>query len=107
MNPVIGLDISKEESHGQATDSADAYLLGELFYKEEFEPFKKRGCNYLICVISRDSMSLFTRCVQTKLQFLRNWWPLQALTQVYLHQASLQQPAIELPNVVPSSFVMR
>ncbi|GMK41949.1 hypothetical protein PCCS19_50080 [Paenibacillus sp. CCS19] len=25
------------------TDIADAYQLGELFYKEELEPYKKRG----------------------------------------------------------------
>ncbi|MEK3916146.1 IS110 family transposase [Paenibacillus sp. FSL H7-0331] len=136
MNPVIGLDISKGESHGQAflergkpyrgtfqfehtheglskllqtvhdvehtsgqrpllvleatghyqspvvqfllksrlrkvkTDAADAYLLGELYYKEEFEPFKKRGVQLLnLRYLTRQYESLSKMCVQTKLQF--------------------------------------
>ncbi|OPA72928.1 hypothetical protein BVG16_31205 [Paenibacillus selenitireducens] len=75
MNPVIGLDVSKGESHAQAlrkvkTDAADAYQLGELFYKEELEPYKKRG-QYLMNLryLTRQHESLTSMYVQTKFQF--------------------------------------
>jgi transposase len=29
------------------TDAADAYHVGELYYKEEFEPYKQRGIQLL------------------------------------------------------------
>ncbi|MCU6797402.1 IS110 family transposase [Paenibacillus sp. WQ 127069] len=52
------------------TDAADAYLLGELYYKEEFEPFKKRGVQLLnLRYLTRQYESLSKMCVQTKLQF--------------------------------------
>ncbi|MNI93178.1 Transposase [compost metagenome] len=51
INPLISNRLRKSTLRKVKTDAADAYLLGELYYKEEFEPFKKRGCNYLICAI--------------------------------------------------------
>jgi len=52
------------------TDAADAYLLDELYYREEFEPFKKRGMQLLnIRYLTRQHESFSKMCVQTKLQF--------------------------------------
>ncbi len=43
INPLISNRLRKSQLRKVKTDAADAYLLGELYYKEEFEPFKKRG----------------------------------------------------------------
>jgi transposase len=52
------------------TDVADAYQLGELFYKEELEPYKKRG-QYLMNLryLTQQHESLTDMYVQAKLQF--------------------------------------
>jgi transposase len=52
------------------TDDADAYQLGELLYKEELRPYKKRG-KYLMNLryLTRQHESLTEMYVQTKLQF--------------------------------------
>ena len=52
------------------TDAADAYQLGDLFYKEELEPYKKRG-QYLMNLryLTRQHESLTDMYVQAKLQF--------------------------------------
>lgn len=47
----------------------DAYLLGELYYKGECEPFKKRGVQLLnLCYLTHQHESLSNIGVQTKLQ---------------------------------------
>lgn len=43
INPLISYQAKKTNLRKVKTDIADAYELGELFYKEELEPFKKRG----------------------------------------------------------------
>jgi len=43
MNPLISHQAKKTNLRKVKTDIADAYQLGELFYKEELEPCKKRG----------------------------------------------------------------
>ncbi|OME80218.1 hypothetical protein BK120_20555 [Paenibacillus sp. FSL A5-0031] len=51
-------------------DTADAYQLGTLFYKEEFEPIKKRGQHLMnLRYLTRQHESLTGVYVQAKLQF--------------------------------------
>ncbi|WP_235075159.1 IS110 family transposase [Paenibacillus alvei] len=51
INPLISNRLRKSNLRKVKTDAADAYLLSDLCYREEFEPFKKRGYNCLICAI--------------------------------------------------------
>lgn len=70
INPLISNRIRKSSLRKVKTDAADAYLLGELFYKEEFESFKKRGVQLLnLRYLTRQHESLSNMCVQAKLQF--------------------------------------
>ncbi|OZQ73230.1 transposase, partial [Paenibacillus sp. VTT E-133291] len=70
INPLISNRLRKSNLRKVKTDAADAYLLGELYYKEEFEPFKKRGVQLLnLRYLTRQYESLTKMCVQTKLQF--------------------------------------
>ncbi|RFT95326.1 IS110 family transposase, partial [Paenibacillus jamilae] len=70
INPLISNRLRKSQLRKVKTDAADAYLLGELYYKEEFEPFKKRGVQLLnLRYLTRQYDSLSKMCVQTKLQF--------------------------------------
>jgi transposase len=70
INPLISNRLRKSNLRKVKTDAADAYLLGELYYKEEFESFKKRGVQLLnLRYLTRQYESLSKMCVQTKLQF--------------------------------------
>ncbi len=70
INPLISNRLRKSQLRKVKTDAADAYLLGELHYKEEFEPFRKRGVHLLnLRYLTRQYESLSKMCVQTKLQF--------------------------------------
>jgi transposase len=70
INPLISHRLRKSNLRKVKTDAADAYLLGELYYKEEFEPFKKRGVKLLnLRYLTRQYESLSKMCVQIKLQF--------------------------------------
>ncbi|WP_405176656.1 IS110 family transposase [Paenibacillus sp. FSL H8-0261] len=70
INPLISNRLRKSQLRKVKTDAADAYLLGELYYKEEFEPYKKRGVQLLnLRYLTRQYESLSKMCVQTKLQF--------------------------------------
>jgi len=70
INPLISNRLRKSQLRKVKTDAADAYLLGELYYREEFEPFKKRGVQLLnLRYLTRQYESLSKMCVQTKLQF--------------------------------------
>jgi transposase len=52
------------------TDAIDAYLLCELFYKEELEPYKKRGVQLLnLRNLTRQHENITGVMIQTKLQF--------------------------------------
>ncbi|WP_261808189.1 IS110 family transposase [Paenibacillus sp. N3.4] len=70
INPLISNRFRKSNLRKMKTDAADAYLLAELHYKEEFEPFQKRGVQLLnLRYLTRQYESLSKMCVQTKLQF--------------------------------------
>jgi transposase len=70
INPLISNRLRKSNLRKVKTDAADAYLLGELYYKEEFEDFKKRGVKLLnLRYLTRHYEALSKMCVQTKLQF--------------------------------------
>ncbi|WP_226002090.1 IS110 family transposase [Paenibacillus sp. BJ-4] len=44
---LISNRLRKSNLRKVKTDAADAYLLGDLYYREEFEPYKKRGVQLL------------------------------------------------------------
>jgi len=70
INPLISNRLRKSNLRKVKTDAADAYLLAEPYYKEEFEPFKKRGVQLLnLRYLTRQYEALSKMCVQTKLQF--------------------------------------
>ncbi len=70
INPLISNRLRKTNLRKVKTDAADAYLLGELYYKEEFQNFRKRGVQLLnLRYLTRQHEALSNMCVQTKLQF--------------------------------------
>ncbi|WP_409342587.1 IS110 family transposase [Paenibacillus sp. MBLB4367] len=70
INPLLSHQAKKANLRKVKTDAADAYQLGEMFYKEELEPYKKRG-QYLMNLryLTRQHESLTDMYVQAKLQF--------------------------------------
>jgi transposase len=70
VNPLISHNAKKTNLRRLKTDAADAHLLGTLFYKEEFEPYKKRGQHLMnLRYLTRQHESLTGMYVQAKLQF--------------------------------------
>ncbi|WP_018759980.1 IS110 family transposase [Paenibacillus terrigena] len=70
INPLISHQAKKTNLRKVKTDIADAYQLGELFYKEELEPYKKRGQFMMnLRYLTRQHDSLTDMYVQAKLQF--------------------------------------
>lgn len=71
VNPLVAHQAKKSSSLRKVkTDAVDAYRLCELYYKEEFEPFKKRGLQLLnLRSLTRQHDSITGLCIQTKLQF--------------------------------------
>jgi transposase len=70
VNPLIAHQAKKSSLRKVKTDAIDAYRLCELFYKEEFEPFKKRGTQLLdLRSLTRQHESITGLCIQVKLQF--------------------------------------
>jgi len=70
INPLISHQAKKTNLRKVKTDIADAYQLGELFYKEELEPCKKRGQFMMnLRYLTRQHDSLTDMYVQAKLQF--------------------------------------
>ena len=56
------------------TDAVDAYHLCELFYKEELEPYKKRGIQLLnLRNLTRQQESITEISAQTKIQLISFW----------------------------------
>lgn len=51
INPLISNRLRKSNLRKVKTDAVDAYLLGELYYKEEFEPLRKGVSNCSTYVI--------------------------------------------------------
>ncbi|WP_234541974.1 IS110 family transposase, partial [Paenibacillus pseudetheri] len=70
INPLLSHQAKKSNLRKVKTDAADAYQLGEMYYKEELEPYKKRG-QYLMNLryLTRQHESLTDMYVQAKLQF--------------------------------------
>lgn len=70
INPIISYQAKKASLRKVKTDAIDAYHLGELYYKEELEPYKKRGIQLLnLRHLTRQHETLTGLCVQAKLQF--------------------------------------
>jgi transposase len=70
INPLISHNAKKTNLRRLKTDAADAQLLGMLFYKEEFEPYKKRGQHIMnLRFLTRQYEALTGMYVQAKLQF--------------------------------------
>ncbi|MDQ0899155.1 transposase [Paenibacillus sp. V4I7] len=74
INPLISHNAKKTNLRRLKTDAAEAHLLGSLFYKEEFEPYKKRGQHLMnLRYLTRQHESLTGMYVQAKLLFRLFW----------------------------------
>ncbi|MDQ0116838.1 IS110 family transposase [Paenibacillus harenae] len=71
VNPLLSYEAKKSSSLRKVkTDAFDAYALCEFFYKEDFEPHKKRGVQLLnLRNLTRQHESVTGQFVQIKLQF--------------------------------------
>ncbi|NYV66617.1 IS110 family transposase [Bacillus sp. Gen3] len=70
INPLISYKAKSSSLRKVKTDAIDAYLLCELYYKEEFEPYKKRGIQLLnLRNLTRQHENITGVMIQTKLQF--------------------------------------
>lgn len=70
INPLISYRAKSSSLRKVKTDAVDAYLLCELYYKEELEPYKKRGIQLLnLRNLTRQHENITDNCIQTKLQF--------------------------------------
>jgi transposase len=71
VNPLVAHQAKRSSSLRKVkTDAIDAYRLCELYYKEDFEPFKKRGLQLLnLRSLTRQHEAITGLCIQTKLQF--------------------------------------
>lgn len=70
VNPLLSYQAKKSSLRNVKTDAIDAYCLCELFYKEELEPYKKRGTQLLnLRNLTRQHETLTGLYVQAKLQF--------------------------------------
>lgn len=70
INQLISYKARSSSLRKVKTDAIDAYLLCELFYKEELEPYKKRGIQLLnLRNLTRQHENITGIFIQTKLQF--------------------------------------
>jgi len=70
INPLISYKAKSSNLRKVKTDAVDAYHLCELFYKEELEPYKKRGIQLLnLRNLTRQHENITGVMIQTKLQF--------------------------------------
>ncbi|TQR24373.1 IS110 family transposase, partial [Lysinibacillus sphaericus] len=70
VNPLISYRAKSSSLRKTKTDAIDAYHLGELYYKEDLEPQKKRGIRLLnLRHLTRQHENMTGIMVQTKLQF--------------------------------------
>lgn len=70
VNPIISYQAKKTSLRKVKTDAVDAYHLCVLYYKEEFEPYKKRGLRLLnLRTLSRQCETVTNLYIQAKLQF--------------------------------------
>ena len=69
VNPLISHRAKSSSLRKVKTDAVDAYHLCELFYKEDLEPYKKRGIQLLnLRNLTRQQESLAEISAKTKLQ---------------------------------------
>lgn len=70
INPLISHRAKSSSLRKVKTDAVDAYLLCELFYKEELEPYKKRGIQLMnLRNLTRLRESIAETAAKTKIQF--------------------------------------
>jgi len=70
INPILSHQAKKSSLRKVKTDAIDAYNLCELFYKEELEPYKKRGITLLnLRHLTRQHEAITGLYIQAKLQF--------------------------------------
>lgn len=70
VNPLISHRAKSASLRKVKTDAIDAYRLCELYYKEDLEPYKKRGIQLLnLRNLTRQQENITGIFVQTKLQF--------------------------------------
>jgi transposase len=70
INPLASQRAKKSQLRKVKTDAVDAFHLGELYYKEEFEPYRQQAIQLLnLKHLTRQHGALTTTYVQTKLQF--------------------------------------
>jgi transposase len=70
INPLITYKAKSSNLRKVKTDAVDAYHLCELYYKEELEPYKKRGIQLLnLRNLTRQHENITGVMIQTKLQF--------------------------------------
>jgi transposase len=58
VNPLVSYRAKSSNLRKVKTDVIDAYHLCELYYKEELEPYKKRGIQLLTFGISQGNMRI-------------------------------------------------
>jgi transposase len=69
VNPLISHRAKNSSLRKVKTDAVDAYHLCELFYKEELEPFKKRGIQLLnLRNLTRQQENIAEVAAQSKIQ---------------------------------------
>ncbi|RVT56347.1 IS110 family transposase [Niallia taxi] len=70
INPLISYKAKSTSLRKVKTDAVDAFHLCELYYKEELEPYKKRGIQLLnLRNLTRQHENITGVMIQTKLQF--------------------------------------
>ncbi|PAE32001.1 IS110 family transposase [Bacillus sp. 7884-1] len=70
INPLISYKAKSSSLRKVKTDAIDAYHLCEVFYKEDLEPYKKRGVQLLnLRNLTRQHENITGVLIQTKLQF--------------------------------------
>lgn len=70
VNPLVSYRAKSSSLRKTKTDAIDAYHLGELYYKEDLAPQKKRGVQLLnLRYLTRQHENMTGIMIQTKLQF--------------------------------------
>jgi transposase len=70
VNPLLSYQVKKSSLRKVKTDAIDAFHLCELYYKEDLEPYKKRGIQLLnLRNLTRQHETITGLYVQAKLQF--------------------------------------
>jgi transposase len=84
INPLTSQRSKKSHLRKVKTDAIDAFHLGELYYKEEFEPYQQQAIQLLnLKHLTRQHGALTVTYVQTKLQFQ------SVLDQIFPHYTSV------------------